>query len=83
MPACNLSWVACATTRSHGQKRSRTASGGHAAFANEFVALSVQARPQPPARGNGAAMKSGDRGLKRAARAFNFLSSRKLVLGRF
>ena len=27
---------------------SRTASGGHAALANEFVALSVQARPQAP-----------------------------------
>ena len=51
---------------------SRTASGGHAALANEFVALSVQARPQLPAPRSRGNLKSGDRDLKRGIRVCGF-----------
>ncbi len=47
---------------------SRTASGGHAALAREFFASSVRLVP----RVCRAAMKSGDRDLKRATRACGF-----------
>ena len=57
--------------RSTGINVSRTASGGHAALACAFFALSVQARPQHPR----AAMKSADRDLKRGTRAFGFVWS--------
>ena len=57
--------------RSTGINVSRTASGGHAALACAFFALSVQARPQHPR----AAMKSADRDLKRATRAYDLVWS--------
>ena len=47
---------------------SRTASGGHAALASAFFAFSVRLVP----RVRRAAMKSGDRDLKRATRACGF-----------
>ena len=51
--------------RSTGINVSRTASGGHAALATAFFALSVQARPQLPAR----SLKIGDRDLKRGGQS--------------
>ena len=47
---------------------SRTVLGGHAALASAFFALSVQARPQLPR----AAVKTGDRNLKRGIRVCGF-----------
>ena len=65
--------------KSIGVSVSCNASGGHAALARSFFALSVQARPQLPAR----SLKIGDRDLKRGTRTFNFLWMRNFVLGRF
>ena len=80
---CKPAWRGFGTTRRHGQKRVLERVGRPCSARKRVRRLVCAGSTSGSPRRARAAMKSGDGDLKRAPRAFNFLLSQKLVLGRF